>query len=285
MQTLPRLWAILPQRLPLLIEQLKTGIPLKASWCAAKPSTQGTGKNKLAVIPIQGVLTKDGPDYIGTTYGSIADAAERAADDPAVKRIVLAVDSPGGEVIGLPETAAVIARVARAKPVSAIVDGMAASAAYWLTSQATDITMSPSAEVGSVGVRMMHMDISKNLEDAGIKVTELHSGKFKTEWSAFQPPTDAAREDMQARLTTLHNDFIKDVSAGRGYRARAATRASRFGEGRMFHAAQAVPMGLADAIQSPREFYRALLTPTDERPSDSFINQRARLQLAYAHST
>ncbi len=126
-------------------------------WEAAKPSVQVKGPHKIVVIPVQGVLTKDGPSWLGSSYDSIADAAEKAAADPSVKRVVLSVDSPGGEVTGLPETATVLAQVAKVKPVSSIVEGMAASAAYWLASQSSDVTLTPSGEVGSVGVRMMHV--------------------------------------------------------------------------------------------------------------------------------
>jgi ClpP class serine protease len=80
------------------------------------------------------VLTKDGPAWYGSNYDGIVTAAEKAAGDPDVKRIVLAVDSPGGEVIGCPEAAAALAQIAKTKPVSAVVEGCCASAAYWLTS-------------------------------------------------------------------------------------------------------------------------------------------------------
>jgi signal peptide peptidase SppA len=278
------LWCILPDALAAILSQALRGE--SASGFHAAKSTTHKPNTKMAVIPVQGVLTKD-QDWAGTTYGSIADAAERAANDPAVKRIVLAVDSPGGEVTGLPETAAVLHQVAKVKPVSAIVEGVAASAAYWLTSQAHDITVAPSAEVGSVGVRMMHVDVSKMLDDQGYKVTELYSGNFKTEWSPFKPLSDAAMADMQTRLDSVHNDFIKAVAEGRNVapnRPTGKAANSRYGEGRMFSAQQAMGMGLADKILSPREFYKSV-TPTEEKPDApvfGLTTQRARLALEKA---
>ena len=279
------LWCILPDALAAILSQALRG-ESASGFVAAKSTTHGKPNNKMAVIPVQGVLTKD-QDWAGTTYGTIADAAERAANDPAVKRIVLAVDSPGGEVTGLPETAAVLRQVAKVKPVSAIVEGAAASAAYWLTSQAHDITVAPSAEVGSVGVRMMHVDVSKMLDDQGYKVTELYSGNFKTEWSPFKPLSDAAMADMQTRLDSVHNDFIKAVAEGRGVapnRPTGKAANSRYGEGRMFSAQQAMGMGLADKILSPREFYKSV-TPTEEKPDAPVFGlstRRARLALEKA---
>ena len=77
------------------------------------------------------------------------------------------------------------------------------------------MTITPSGEVGSVGVRMMHLDVSKAMEDAGLKVTELYSGDFKTEWSPYKALSEEAIGDMQKRLTATHTDFLNAV-AGAG---------------------------------------------------------------------
>jgi signal peptide peptidase SppA len=279
------LWSILPGALDFIVAGLLKGELMSADWQAAKPSTERRGAHKIAVIPIQGVLTKDGPAWMGTNYETITDAAEKAAADPDVKRLVLAVDSPGGEVLGLPETAAVLSQVAKVKPVSAMIEGTCASAAYWLTSQASDINIMPSAEVGSVGVRMLHADISAMLEKDGIKVTELYSGDFKTEWSPFKPLSEEAIGDMQGRLLEAHTDFINAVANGRGNRATAEIKQNRFGEGRMFGANKAVSHGLVDKIQTGREFYRSIV-PAEEAPAApihrGFGLQRARLDIEKA---
>jgi signal peptide peptidase SppA len=295
MQSSFSLWAIGPDAVHTVLQLMsrnfgKPGDVPMLAHTGAKPSMQGRGNDKIAVIPIHGVLTQDGPAYYGSNYQGIADAVEKAASDPDVKRIILSVDSPGGEVVGLPETASVIARAARVKPVSAIVEGTAASAAYWLASQANEVTLTPSGEVGSVGVRMMHVDMSAMLDKAGYKVTELSAGDFKTEWSPYKPLSDAARADMQTRLQASHKDFIAGVAAGRGRRASAAITKSRFGEGRMFSAEDAVFHGLVDRLQSPRSFMRAAIAGAPPTPSNAATRGtsadfdlsviRARLDLA-----
>jgi signal peptide peptidase SppA len=279
----PSLWAIRPEAVTNVIDLLlrdakSANAPMLVQGGPPKPSTQGTSPNKIAIIPIQGVLSKDGPAYFGSSYDTISNAVEKAASDSNVRRIVLAVDSPGGDVQGLPETAAVIAAAAKVKPVSAIVEGASASAAYWLTSQANDITLTPSGEVGSVGVRMLHIDASKMLADAGYKITELQSGVFKTEWSPYKPLSEEAVADMQPRLDAVHKDFLAAISRGRGNRPSAAIVRSRFGEGRMFSANDALKYGLVDQIQSPREFYRSLSQPpASETPKNPGM---ARVALA-----
>lgn len=270
-------WAITPEGFNVLVAAMFQDLAKASRYLALKPVTVGTRSNKMAVIPVEGVLTKDSP-WAGTTYGSITDAVEQSAADPSVKRIVLAFDSPGGEITGLPETAAVIRNASMVKPVSAHVDGMAASAAYWLASQSTEIAMSPSSEVGSVGVRIMHADVSKMLDDAGIKITEMHAGKFKTEWSPFQPLTDDAKAHMQERLNSAHADFINAVAEGRGKRATADIAAARYGEGRMFTAQQAMGHGLADKVLSSREFYKAI-QPVEEQPDHNLHTPTRRAHL------
>lgn len=270
-------WAIRAEAALPVVLQL-TGIQAPGTWEAAKPSVSGKSGNKVAIIPIEGVLTNDGPAWLGSNYGTIATAAENALNDPNVKRVILSVDSPGGEVTGLPETVAVLANLAKAKPVSAIVEGTAASAAYWLTSQASDITLTPSGEVGSVGVRMMHADISAMLENAGVTITELYSGDFKTEWSPYKPLSEEAKTDMQPRLEAVHQSFIKDIATGRGTRVTPEVSQKRFGEGRMFDAPEARNHGLIDNVQSSRDFYRAVM-PQPEEAQNAGFPIRARLEL------
>ena len=256
-------------------------VMLGTQWEASKPMnrTMGPKAEKVAVIPIQGVLTQDGPSYYGTNYQTIADATEKAAADPDVKRIVLSVDSPGGEVTGLPETAGVIAAAAKVKPVSAIVEGASASAAFWLTTQASDITLTPSGEVGSVGVRMMHVDMSKMLDAEGYKVTELSAGDFKTEWSPYKPLTDDAKADMQARLNASHQEFLSAISTGRGLRASAEARKAKYFGGRMVSSSDALRHGLVDKVQSARDFYRGGASPLSGTTTTSARAQLEEMRL------
>lgn len=262
------LWAIKPEAAVMSLIALCNSAEYKV-WEAAKPTIKGSGPNKVAVIPIQGVLTKDGPGWYGSNYDDIGRAVEAAAQNPEVTHIVLSVDSPGGEVTGLPETAAIVAEAAKHKPVTAMVEGMSASAAYWLTSQANHVVLTPSGEVGSIGVRMMHMDVSKMLDDMGVKVTELYSGDFKTEWSPYKPLSDEAKADMMPRLQSIHQEFINAVQTGRGARLTQDIQSRRIGEGRMFSSVDARAHGMVDSIQSSRDFFRTLL-PSQESAAPPF---------------
>lgn len=256
-----------------------------SGWEAAQPYSLQTPKSKIAVIPVQGVLTKNGPKWMGSNYNAIAQAVEKASDDPEVAHIVLSVDSPGGEVTGLPEAAATIARAAQTKPVHAFVDGMSASAAYFLSSQANDIHLTTSGDVGSVGVRVMHADVSKMMDDWGVKVTELYSGDFKTEWSPYKPLSDDAKANMQTRLEGMHDTFIQAVTTGRGSRATDEAKAQRFGEGRMFTANEALRLGLVDQVQTAAEFYRSITpAPEPETPRFGLAEEQKKQLLSIART-
>lgn len=266
------IWAIKPEAFHSLITLLldvRTERGLRAEVLKAlfgTPKTPDAAKpdsNKLMIIPIQGVLTKS-DSWAGTTYDTISAAADKAMSDASIKRVVLAVDSPGGEITGLPETASMLAALAKVKPVNAMVTGDAASAAYWLASQATDITLSPSAEAGSVGVRVMHADISEMLKQAGINVTEMFSGVHKTEFSPFAPLSEESKVYMQGRLDDARTQFMGDVAKGRGTRVTAEITAANFGEGRMFTADQAVAHGLADRVATTRDFFKQIAPASED---------------------
>lgn len=220
--------------------------------------TAPTG-TKTAVIPIIGPLSMD-PDciwYGGTTYSSIQDALAAADLDPTVGEIILLVDSPGGNVIGLPETANQIYNVAQRKNVTAMVTGMAASAAYWLTSQAKHIMLTPSGYVGSVGVITMHADISKMLENAGVTITQVFAGKYKTEWSPYAPLTDEDKAATQAQVDSLYETFLESIKRGRGGRVTKDGMESNFGDGRLLDASQAQAAGMVDMIANVRDAFKA----------------------------
>lgn len=260
--------------------------PFPGAWEAAAPSmrTNANGRSKTAVIPVQGILTKDGPAWLGSNYDKLSDAMDKAVNDPDVNRIVLAVDSPGGEVTGLPEVGGVFRAAALAKPVSAIVEGQSLSAAYWLTSQARDITVTPSGDVGSVGVRTMHADISRMLDKDGVTITELYSGNHKTEWSPYAPLSDETKAHVQGRLAAKHAEFINAVQEGRGNRLTEDIVKARFGEGRMLTANDALNAGMVDKVQSARDFYKALTPVTEQETSAPAFPVRAWHELNRARA-
>jgi signal peptide peptidase SppA len=183
--------------------------------------------------------------FADTDYADVRASVKRQLADPSVRTIDLVIDSPGGSVLGLPETADVIHAANRIKPVRAFVSGIAASAAYWLASQAGTIALTSSGEVGSVGVLDLHADISKALDSSGVKITAVTAGPYKTERAPFIPLSDDAKANMQTGVNAWYGDFLSAVRRGRGARVRTD---SNYGGGRMLNSRDALALGMVDFI-------------------------------------
>ena len=169
-----------------------------------------------------------------------------AMADPDIGRVILDVDSPGGQVGGVEELAREIYQARGQKPVTAIANGLAASAAYWIATAADEFVVTPSGQVGSIGVFGMHQDVSAALEKDGVKVTMVSAGKYKTEGNPFEPLTDEARAAMQGMIDEYYSLFVDAVARNRGVDA-AAVRGG-FGEGRVVTAQAAVRLGMAARV-------------------------------------
>lgn len=191
-------------------------------------------------------------------------AFKAAANDPSVVAIVIDIDSPGGRVDLVPETAAMI-RAARkeGRPIVAIADTLAASAAYWIACAADELVVSPSGEVGSIGVYVLHEDISGLLEEMGVKMTFIHEGARKVEGNPFEPLGDAAKAELQRNVRAAYDMFVADVAKGRKVpesvvRGDPEKDAKHFGGGRVYPAKEAVRLGMADRVETLDELIARL---------------------------
>jgi signal peptide peptidase SppA len=179
-------------------------------------------KNRVAIIEISGVLSNDPWYWDETGYGQIQYEVLFASTDADVDGILLKIDSPGGYTDGAYETADLIHKVGKQKPVWAAAAPMAYSAAYLLASQAAKIyTPEISGGVGSIGVYCMHVDYSEALKGAGIKATFIQAGEGKTDANPYEPLSERARKDLQADVDRLYAAFVSRVSRGRGLKESA----------------------------------------------------------------
>lgn len=206
-----------------------------------------------AVIPIRGVLARYADQVNGAcqargrSYESIQADLLRAAQDPTVARVTLRIDSPGGSATGAAETADLVRAVsAQGKPVTAYIDGQAASAAYWIASQADHVVASsPTALAGSIGVITAHVDTSRANEAGGVKVQVLRSTPLKAPGTAGEALQDHQLASIRALLADMHAAFSDAVAAGRGLTAEQQAAATT---GEVFTAAKAIDLGLVDRI-------------------------------------
>ena len=169
-----------------------------------------------------------------------------ALADETVSQILLDIDSPGGSVYGVGELAAEIYAARSAKPIVAVSNSLAASAAYWIGSAASEFYVTPGGEVGSIGVWQAHEDWSKALDEAGVKTTLISAGKFKVEGNPYEPLSQEARDFMQLRTDEYYSAFTKAVAKGRGVGIDAVR--SGMGQGRVLGADAALAENMVDGI-------------------------------------
>jgi len=222
----------------------------------------------VAVVPILGMLTQRGDlvnsaETVSTT--AVGDDIRDLAADESVSAIVLEMDSPGGEVYGVPEAAARVRGARASKPVLAVANSLAASAMYWIGSQADELIVTPSGEVGSIGVFALHEDVSEALAAEGVKVTLISAGKYKTEGNPYEPLTDEARATTQQGVDRFYDMFVRDVAKGR--RVEISVVRDGFGEGRVVGAREAVRLGMADGIGTLEDGIRRAVAMAQDRRS------------------
>lgn len=206
----------------------------------------------LAMIPLHGVMSQRANMMgdVSTPRGASADLVGRRVDaavaDDSVKAIILHVDSPGGSVYGVRELAAKVTAAKARKPVIAQVDSVAASAAYWVATQATELVITPGGDVGSIGIYTVHEDISSFLDAQGVKETMIHAGKYKVEANPYEPLGDEARAHLQERVDGAYRDFVAAVASGRSTTSEAVQK--HYGQGRVVDARTALSAGMVDRI-------------------------------------
>lgn len=230
----------------------------------------------VAVIEISGVLVHRGA-WIGqssgqTSFEGIAAQLAAAAADPLVRGIALEIDSFGGEVAGVFDLADAIRAARSAVPVWAFVAEHAFSAGYALASQADRIILPRTGAVGSIGVVVMHADLSGQLSDAGVTVTLVHSGAHKVDGNPYEPLPDPVRARIQGEIDGLRSLFAETVGAGRGRRLSA--EAALATEAECYRGAEAVAAGLADEVSDPASAFASFTVLVNRRGPVSTTSPR-----------
>lgn len=244
-------WAITPEYLEIIAStaereneyagniealQAKLGRPLGNTMSA-------TVRDGVAILPVEGPLFRRAnmmTEFSGaTSYDTLARDFAQAEADPMINAHMLVIDSPGGEVNGASEFAAMVS--ASKKPVWAYVGGTGASAAYWIASAADKIVTADTAQLGSIGVQ------------AGYTVRDGKAGEKAYRFVSSQSPmknaspdTDAGARQIQGNVDALAQVFVDAVAKNRN--TDAQTVLESFGQGAVFVAAEALERGMIDGI-------------------------------------
>lgn len=202
----------------------------------------------IAVIGITGTLVhKFGymkPLCGMTGYDGIVARMSMAISDPDVKGVLLDIDSPGGEVSGAFDTADLITRMGKIKPVWALAGDTATSAAYLLASACSRRLITQTGTVGSIGVVVAHRCVEKQLEKAGVAITLIHAGAHKVDGNPYESLPEDVRKDIQSRIDETRMMFGRKVSEHTGLSMKTVMET----EARTFDSEEAVRLGLADEV-------------------------------------
>lgn len=236
-----------------LADALIAGTPLAEVEALRSAGRPRAIKGGIATVSLKGVLAPP-TGFIAMLFDlpNPLEVFERdlktALADPDVGAVVLNVDSPGGVVDGIPEAAAMLRQVRGGKPIVAVANTMAASAAYWLASQADEVSVTPSGAVGSIGVYAAHRDMSGTMKLMGVETTLISAGKYKTDGNPWEPLSDEAREHIQEDVDHFYGLFTADVAKGRGVKQTDVK--AGYGEGRVLNAKAALAAGLVDRVET-----------------------------------
>ena len=202
----------------------------------------------VAILPIVGPLFRRANLFTeisgATSVEHLATDLQIALDTRAVERIVLEVDSPGGQAAGINELAKAIAAAGEIKPVVAYVGSIAASGGYWLAAAASQIIIDESAELGSIGVVMGIVDSRARDAARGIRTIEIVSSGAPNKRPSID--TEDGLAEILRRVDALEDVFVGAVAAFRGTTPEAVRE--NFGAGGVLMGADAIAAGMADGL-------------------------------------
>lgn len=206
---------------------------------------------EIGVVSIKGGLVNSDAWYLAyvglTGYPEIREAMIEAANNPEIKHIILDVDSGGGAVSGVDDTAKLIRSINDGvKPVTAFTDGSMMSAAYWLGAAAGDVFASKGAGAGSIGVIATHMEHSERLKTAGIGVNVIRAGKYKALANGYEKLTEDGRAQIQQGVDAAYDIFKEHVGEMRSKSVEFVENV--MAQGRVFYGQAAADASLVDSI-------------------------------------
>lgn len=219
---------------------------------ATERRSRAAAESGVYVVPVHGLLVSRSahvnPCESMTSYESIRTMLRAGVDDPAVEHIVLDIDSPGGSAMGCADLADDIFNIRAIKPVTAIANFSAFSAAYWLGSAASQLIVSRSSGVGSIGVIARHLDLSAKLSAEGVKVTPVYAGARKNDLNSAEPLSEEGMSFLRSMVADMYDQFAEGVARNRGLPV-AKVKDTEAG---VYFGRDAVAHGLADMVDSPQ---------------------------------
>ena len=214
---------------------------------------EGTGSSKVLLLDLSGVLSEVPTVSIGQApprvplLARVREELEKAANDDAVRALVVKINSPGGTVTATDilyrELSAFKAR--RKIPVVATILDVGASGGYYVALAADTIIAHPTTVTGSIGVMMLTVNAEGLLKQVGVAPLTIKSGAKKDMGSPFRALSDEERRIFQTIIDGLHARFVALIAKARRL---PEAKVQELADGRVFTAEQARSLGLVDEV-------------------------------------
>jgi len=206
----------------------------------------GSKVGNVASIPIEGPITGDGGNYLGSPTASSVEIVafiKEAGTDPQIKVILVEINSPGGSAVASDEIASALKKTE--KPVVALIREVGASGGYWIASAADQIIANKMSITGSIGVISSYLEFSGLMEEYGVGYERLVAGKYKDMGVPFRELQDEERAILQTKLNKIHGFFIEEIAANRDL---PVEKVKGIATGEFYLGIEALNLGLVDQV-------------------------------------
>ena len=276
LQSVSDVWALALDKCGSLATTSETFVGTLEELHMARMGKPPRAKGAIAYLSLSGTLTQKGSFWGGTSMEAFGRAFDAAVANDKVGAILIEVDSGGGDARGTAELSDKIFAARGTKDIIAVANADAHSAAFWVASAADQLHVTPSGEVGSVGVWTMHANESKYLENMGVEITLVHAGKHKVDGHPFGPLPEEVRNDMQSAVDEINGNFHAALARNFGITRKEVK--DNFGDGKSFFAPEAKKRGMVHGIGS---FESVLDTMSGRKDSRSAGRIEMELQAAF----
>lgn len=215
--------------------------------------------NHIAVIPVHGILVPRAGTISNAceevmSYELLQSQITQALNNDSINEIVLDINSGGGTAQAAFECAEFIHQAQQRKPIRAIVNFNAYSGAYLIASACTEIIVSTTSGVGSIGVYQKRTDLTQWYQENGIKINTFFRGDRKVD---FHPDMEMSEQEQQAINTHMDKTYQMFVDAVAKYRGLTQQQVVNT-QADCFEGEQAIAIGLADTLATPQSAINAI---------------------------
>ncbi|MGF1473910.1 MAG: signal peptide peptidase SppA [Rubrobacteraceae bacterium] len=211
----------------------------------------GEGDQKIAVVPVEGVISPADSGLAGTvpatTPDGLRDALQQAEDSEDVAAVILEINSPGGGVTASDQMYNLINdfKESSDKPVVASMGSVAASGGYYIATAADEIVANATTTTGSLGVVLPLNDFTGLKETVGVDRRFITSGEFKTIGSPWTNLSQEERGILRSYVDDSFEQFVQVIVEGRGL---SEERVREVADGRIYTGSQAKELNLVDEL-------------------------------------